>query len=178
MNGIIGKILNISFIRRVRRNHALEHATVHILSRRQMEVNIYARSTLRGLVVYGDVPTEVVADAVTQALTRLRNGELHLAVHHNCGTSLVTAGGLTGLAAVAAYRIQRIGKKKRTLLHLLGSLPLVVLASTAALVVAQPLGQTLQLHLTTEGEIGGLRIVSITRHSQHRLVFHTVRTAD
>jgi hypothetical protein len=178
MNGIIGKMLNISSIRRVRRNHALEHATVHILSRRQMEVNIYARSTHRGLVVYGDVPTEKVADAVTEALTRLRNGERHLAVHHNCGTSLVTAGGLTGLAALAAYGIQRIGRKNRTLLHLLGSLPLVVLASTAALVVAQPLGQTLQLHITTEGEIGGLRIVSITRHTQHRLVFHTVRTAD
>ena len=178
MNGIIGKTLNISYIRRIRRNHALEHATVHTLSRRQTEVNIFARSTLRGLVVYGDLPTEKVADAVTEALTRLRNGEHHLAVHHNCGTSLVTAGGLTGLAAVAALGIQRIGKKKRTLLHLLGSLPLVILASTAALVVAQPLGQTLQLHLTTEAEIGGLRIVSITRHSQHRLVFHTIRTAD
>jgi hypothetical protein len=114
---------------------------------------------------------------VTEALERLRNGEQQLAIHPNCGTNLVTAGGLAGLAAVAALAAQQIKGKKRNFWHFLGSLPLVILASTAALIVAQPLGQSLQLHLTTEGEVGDLHITSITRHNQGRLVFHTIRTA-
>jgi len=175
MNKILEQIL--ATINRIRRNHALEHAIVHILSRKRREVNIYARSGPRGLVVYGDLPTEEVANAVTEALERLRQGEYQLAVHHNCGTNLITAGSLAGLAAIAALGVQRIGKKKRNFWHLLGSLPLVVLASTASLLVAQPLGQTLQLYLTTESEMGDLHITSIIRRNQGRMVFHTIRTA-
>ena len=177
MNGTLTKILNLSTISRIRRNHALEHAAVHILSRRVRGIDIYARSGPRGLVVYGNMPTVEVADAVTEALERLRNGEQQLAIHPNCGTNLVSAGGLAGLAAVAALAVQQIKGRKRNFWHFLGSLPLVILASTTALIVAQPLGQSLQLYLTTEGEVGDLHITSITRHNQGRLVFHTIRTA-
>ena len=175
MNIILKHILGV--INHIRRNHALEHATIHLLSRQRQDLTIYARSGPRGLLVYGDLPTEQVAGAINEALERLRNGEYQLAVHPNCGTNLVTAGGLSGLAAVAAFGVQRIGKKKRNFWHWLGSLPLVVLVSTAALMFAQPLGQFLQLNLTTLAEMGDLHITSITRRNQGRLVFHMVRTA-
>lgn len=178
MNEILEKILNVPSIKQIRRNHALEHATIHLLSRRARENTLYARSGPRGLIIYGDLSTEEVAAAVTEALKRLRNGETELAIHPNCGTSLVTAGSLAGLAAVAAWGLQTIHSKKRNFWQWLGTLPLVILASTAALIVAQPIGQTLQLYLTTEGEMGDLRITSITRHNQGRMVFHTVRTAN
>ena len=178
MNGLLDKLLTLPTIRRIRRNHALEHAVVHILSRKVQDITIYARSGFRGLVVFGDLPTEEVAGAVVEALKRLRDGEHQLAIHPNCGTNLVTGGALAGLAAVSALGVQQIGSKKRSFWRWLGSLPLVILASTAALVVAQPLGQTLQLYVTTESDIGGLHITSITRRNQGRLVFHTIRTAD
>jgi hypothetical protein len=178
MNGLLGKLLTLPTVRRIRRNHALEHAVVHILSRKVQDITLYARSGLRGLVVFGDLPTEEVAGAVLEALKRLRNGEHQLAIHPNCGTNLVTGGALAGLAAVSALGVQQIGSKKRSFWRWLGSLPLVILASTAALVVAQPLGQTLQLYVTTESDIGELHITSITRRNQGRLVFHTIRTAD
>lgn len=177
MEGILGAVLNSPTIGRIRRNHALEHATVHILSSRQKDMRIYARSGPRGVVVYGDVPTEMVTSAASEALERLRNGEHELAVHPNCGTNLVTAGGLASLSAVAALGLQRVGNKKRSFWQLLGSLPLVVLASTLALIIAQPLGQTLQLHLTTEGDMGDLRITGVTRQGRGRLVHHTIGTA-
>lgn len=167
-----------SIITRIRRNHALEHATVHLLSRNSRNVTIYARSGVRGLVVYGDIPTDELANKVNEALSRLRKGEYQLAVHPNCGTNLVTAGGLSSLAVLATLALQRLRKKKSNLWQLLGSLPLVILASTTALIVAQPLGQALQLNLTTEANVGDLRIVSITRRCQGKLVLHTIRTAD
>jgi hypothetical protein len=176
MNRLLERIIEV--ITRIRRNHALEHAVVHILSRKVQDTTFYARSSYRGLIVFGDFPTEDVANAVTEALKRLRNGEYQLAIHPNCGTNLVTAGGLSGLAGVAALGIQRALSKKRGFWHLLGMLPLVILASTAALLVAQPLGQTIQLYVTTEGAIGDLHTTSIIRRNQGRLVFHTIRTAD
>jgi hypothetical protein len=174
---IFEQILNLPLIRQVRRNHALEHATVHILSQRHPEVTLYARSQPSGLVVFGDLPTEEVARAVDEAVRRLRGGEHQLAVHPNCGTNLVTAGGLSGLAAVLALRAQQIGRKRRDLRQLLSSLPLVILSATAALLLAQPLGQTLQLTVTTEAEIGSLHVTEITRRTQGKLVFHVVNTA-
>lgn len=178
MNRVPGKLRTIPSIRRIRRNHALEHATVHLLSRKVQDTTIYARSGLRGLVVFGDVPTEEVAGAVIEALRRLRAGEYQLALHPHCGTNLVTGGALSGMAAVSALGVQQLGGKKKSIWRLLGSLPLVILASTAALIVAQPLGQMLQLYVTTDSDIGDLRITGITRRNQGRLVFHTVRTAD
>ncbi len=176
----MGSILQTltGIISRTRRNHALEHATIHILTRKFRDVNLYARSSYRGLVIYGDLPTEEVANAVSEALARLRNGEYHLAVHPNCGTNLVTAGGLSSMAAMLAFAAQRGGKKKQGVWHTLGSLPLVVLAATVALVAAQPLGQSLQINLTTESEMGDLHITGVTCHRQGRLVLHTVQTAD
>jgi hypothetical protein len=174
---LLEEILNLPLIRRVRRNHALEHATVHILSQRHPDVTIYARSQPSGLVIFGDLSTEDVAKAVDEALTRLRAGEHQLAIHPNCGTNLVTAGGLSGLAAVLAMRVQQIGRKKRDLRQLVSSLPLVILAATGALLFAQPLGQTLQLYVTTEAEIGSLHVTEISRRSQGKLIFHVVNTA-
>jgi hypothetical protein len=177
MTMLLQQILDLPLIRQVRRNHALEHATVHILSQRHPGVTIYARSQPSGLVVFGDLPTEEVAKAIDEALTRLRAGEYQLAIHPNCGTNLVTAGGLSGLAAVLAMRVQQIGRKKRDLRQLVSSLPLVILAATAALLFAQPLGQTLQLYVTTDAEIGTLHVTEIGRRSQGKLVFHVVNTA-
>jgi len=178
MGNLLDTILNLPGIKQTRRNHALEHAVVHLLSRKQRDTSIYARSSPNAIFVYGDLPTELVATAVNEARERLRQGEYQLAIHPNCGTNLVTAGGLSGLAAVAALGVQSMGKKKRGLWQLLSSLPLVVLAATAALLLAQPLGQSLQLNVTTDGDIGDLRITSITRRNQGRLVYHVIKTAN
>jgi len=63
----------------VRQNHALEHATVHVLSRVNPYVQIMGRSTDAGFFIYGAVSTQEVASAATEALARLQQGEYHLA---------------------------------------------------------------------------------------------------
>src|SRR5690606_39313938 len=84
--------LNTSIVRRVRRNHGLEHATIHLLSRKLKNLNMAGRSTASGFYLYGNVSTAEIEQTVAEALNRMRAGEHGLAIHPNCGTGLVTAG--------------------------------------------------------------------------------------
>lgn len=170
--------LNIPIIRRIRRNHGLEHATIHVLSRKVKNLSMAGRSTNTGFYLYGNVPTDEVEAAVYEALHRMRNGEQRLAIHPNCGTGLVTAGvmtSLTTLVGTAGMREGNFGEK-------LSRLPAIILLSTLSLILSQPLGLALQFHFTTLGDPGDTEIVNISRSEfpvplgGQRLTVHYVRT--
>lgn len=152
-------ILNAPLIRRIRRNHGLEHATIHVLSRKHKGLSMAGRADNTGFLLYGDVETEAVETAVNEALKRMQGGEHGLAVHPNCGTGLVTSGLLTSLAAMVGFSGTR-----NTVQEFFGRLPLVLLLSIMALIVSQPLGLALQRHFTTLGDPGDLEIVEVSRH--------------
>lgn len=170
MHPLLQDALNSPSLARLRRNHALEHATIHLLSRRHPGLLLIGRSDRGGFTLYGRVETEALRATAEEALERLRRGEALLAVHPQCGTSLVTAGALAALAAFAALG----GRRRGSWRHQVDRLPLAMLASTLALAVAQPLGLALQRSLTTMPDPGGLRIGSITRldPSIHRVETH------
>src|SRR5258706_10299427 len=92
--------MNIDVVRRTRRNHGLEHATVHVLSSRIKNLSIAGRSDGSGFWLMGDVPTDQVESAAAEALQRIRNDEHDLAVHPNCGTGLVTTGLMASMAGM------------------------------------------------------------------------------
>ncbi|MFQ5813711.1 MAG: DUF6391 domain-containing protein, partial [Anaerolineae bacterium] len=92
-------ILETPIIARIRRNHALEHATIHVLTEYKPRRDLVGRTTAWGFYLFGEVETEEVAVAVSEALARLRRGEHSLAVHPRCGTNLATAGVLAGLSS-------------------------------------------------------------------------------
>lgn len=163
--------LEVPLISRVRRNHGLEHATIHMLSKKIEKLSIMGRSDFGGFTLYGDVPTEQVQDSVEEALTRLRNGEHNLAIHPNCGTNFLTAGLMAGLAAFAA--MLGGGGTPRSKLD---RFPLVILATTAALIFTQPLGYAVQQRVTTSGEMRDLQVTGIERQAKGRLVTHRVST--
>lgn len=148
-------ILETAPISIVRRNHGIEHATVHILTARDASTRLIGRADTTGFDIYGNVPTQELKSAAREALKRLQNGEGSLAVHPRCGTNLVVAGLLTALAAVFA-----LGRKPS-----IQKLPDVILATTFAAFVAQPLGLSLQQHVTTSPDARGARITGI-RESQ------------
>jgi hypothetical protein len=170
-------ILNMPVIRRIRRNHGLEHATIHVLSRNVKNLSMAGRSTITGFYLYGNVSTLEVETAVREAQQRMHDGERGLALHPNCGTGLVTAGFLTGLASLAGT-----AGMKRGLMDRLSRLPTIVLLSTMALILAQPLGLSLQQHFTTLGDLGDMEIVNISRSEfpiplgGQRMTVHFVRT--
>lgn len=144
-----------SIAQMLRQHHAIEHATVTILSRRLPHTPMAARSDLDGFTLFGDVDTEEVRRASEEALQRLQNGETGLAIHPNCGTNLVTAGLLSGMAAVAASS----GRSRSFWDRVPGGL----LAAILALIVAAPAGRWMQANVTTSPEVRGLRIAKVQR---------------
>jgi hypothetical protein len=137
----------------VRRNHAAEHATMTILSRRAPGVRFVARSTPGGFTIYGDVATQTLHQAAEEAVARLQAGEANLAVHPNCGTNLVTGGLLTALVALLI-----LGRRPR-----LDKLPFLVLGTTLALIASQPLGRLAQRYITTSPRLDGAWVASVRR---------------
>jgi hypothetical protein len=161
----------VSVISRIRRNHGLEHATLHILSQRHPKKNLAGHSDPGGFWILGDVPIGDVYESVEQALDRLRAGESNLAIHRNCGTNFVTAGVLTGLAGgLAMFRVGARVQEK------LERLPLAILLATVALILAQPLGFALQEHVTTSGIPGDLRVVEIVASRRGRFRAYRIAT--
>ena len=148
-------ILETAPISTVRRNHGIEHATVHVLTAHDSSTRLVGRADTTGFNIYGDIPTDALVSAAHEALERLQRGERALAVHPRCGTNLLVAGLMTALAAALA-----IGRKPS-----IKKLPDVILATTLAAFVAQPLGMSLQERVTTSPDAAGARIAGV-RQSQ------------
>lgn len=152
-------------ISRIRRNHGLEHATIHVLSEQYKGFSAQGNSDHRGfsLNVYGKISEEQVATAVHEAHRRLRAGQRDLAVHPNCGTVLITTATMATLAAQSVFGIEnrRLGGKREPLSVLLNSGPLAVLLVVLSLIVSRPLGMHLQERYTVDGNPGDLEIVRV-----------------
>jgi len=159
------KILETPIIATIRRNHALEHATVHLLSRRGPYRQVMGRTTADGFYIYGPVETKDVAAAASEALARLRAGEHELAIHPRCGTNLAVSGLLAGLSSFLVWG----GKGRR-----LTKLPRLLLAATVAVIVAQPLGLLVQERITTSTDLEGVTIKGVTRQKVGGVVIHKV----
>lgn len=150
-------LLDIYPIINIRRNHGLEHATIHVLSERNAHLSMVGRSDWAGFTLYGNIDIDEITYAANEALNRLRQGQQDLAVHPRCGTILATTGLLTGLSAFMAIGIS--GKPLKRFRW--AAIPEAILAATLASIVAQPLGLLLQEHLTVSGNPGDLAITRI-----------------
>ena len=162
------KLDNILFTRRVRQNHALEHATFTILARMIPNLNASARSSGDGFLIFGDIDLEVLRRALDEALARLQAGEAELAIHPNCGTnlvvgiSLVTVGTLLGL----------VSSRTRT------RIASAAASSFAGWAAARPLGEYVQRHFTTLPDLHGVRVTDIVRRTFLGLTIIDVRTVQ
>ena len=157
----------------VRRNHALEHATIHILSQRYPQKAFVGRSDTRGFYIYGDLTSEQLWEAVQEALARLQRGDDRLAIHPNCGTNLIIAGFLGGTASYLTLASERDSSWQARLERL----PWAILGTIMALLAAQPLGRAAQKHLTTEADMDSLSVTAIHRLHAGSRVVHRVITS-
>ncbi|MCK9517536.1 MAG: DUF6391 domain-containing protein [Dehalococcoidia bacterium] len=140
--------MEVPFLSRLRRNHALEHATIAVLHQRRGRVHSsFGHSTPWSFHLHGPYDADEVESAVGEALDRLRAGERHLAYSPFCGTNIAVTGVLTASTAlVAAGRSRRKGWSN------------AVLAATFATLVAARAGLWLQRTVTTDPEAGSLRV--------------------
>ncbi len=163
-------ILDLPFVLETRRNHALEHATLHVLADKYPRQNMGGHSNPTGFFIVGNFPTEDVQSAATQALTRLRAGESGLAIHAGCGTNLATTAILAGTFAWFAMRGARstFGRILR--------LPFAIVFALLGVALSQPLGPVLQQKITTDANMGDLQIVEVRPSLRGRVTAHRVIT--
>ncbi|MEH2394991.1 MAG: DUF6391 domain-containing protein [Nostoc sp.] len=152
----------------IRQVHALEHATVWVLSesksaypgkREPSDVQLDNEllgglSTEQGFYLYGEVNISDLRRAVTIARHRLTSGEWDLAVHPRCGTNLSVAMFLTAGLAVGVHLLLPF----RPIEQIIG----LGLAATTAAELAPDLGSIAQRYLTTAIPFN-LAIENITR---------------
>jgi predicted phage tail protein len=156
------------FGRRIRQNHALEHATITVLSGMVPDLRVSARSSSSGFIIFGDVDLGQLRHALDEALSRLQAGEAELAIHPNCGTnlavgvSLVTIGTMLGMAS--AHTRTRVAA--------------AAASSITGLVAARPLGEFVQKYVTTLPDLKGVRVTEIFRRKILGLTVVEVRTVQ
>lgn len=133
-----------------RQVHALEHATVWVLSSMAgrstsphaiNSESLGGLSTERGFFLYGNLATVDVSRAVQIALRRITSGEGDLAVHPRCGTNLSVGLMLTAGFAIGASAIL----PRDPIGQILG----VGVATMAAAHLTPELGALAQRYLTT-----------------------------
>lgn len=156
---------------RVRRNHAVEHATLQVLAESNASMRMAGYSDPNGFWLLGEMETPRIEAAVQQALARMRSGERSLAIHPHCGTNLVTTGFLAG--GLAWLAMLGMGRSTRDRVE---RLPLVISLVTLAILAAQPLGPQMQALVTTSADVDQMEVVRIERRQRGNVPLHRVIT--
>lgn len=167
-------LLDLPIPRRTRRNHAIEHATVHILTERLPRRPLAGRSDAGGFFLYGDVETDDLSSAVEEALLRLET-EPELAIHPHCGTNLVVGGLTAGLASVLALATLPLDRRRA---GVWGLVPRFMFAGTAAALASANLGPIAQQRWTTLPDSRGVTVRAVKRSQKGSHVMHRVDLAD
>lgn len=166
------KALNqIPFIRSTRQNHALEHATMKILAQRYQGIKMMGHSNPGGFMLFADLPTEIVTDAVLEARRRLLDGEADLAVHPGCGTNVAASSFLSGSAAFAFLMLLSRGKAPKWWHYLLSSI-----VAVPVYIFSRPIGPRLQEKYTTDADISGLDVNLISSQKTRNSYIHQIST--
>ena len=132
----------------LRRNHALEHATIVVMMERQPGRKFNGFSTDDGFFVQGVRSLEEVDGAAREALERLKDGERRLAIHRNCGTTIVAANLLSAVFFLAA-----LGVGLYLSLSLGNFFLLLIGAMLLSFALRVPLSLFLQRFVTTEQDL-------------------------
>ena len=165
-------LLDLPVISRTRRNHGLEHATIHVLSERIPHLRMAGRSQPNGFYLYGNVKTEDISLAVNDAIRRMRAGERQLAVHPGCGTNLVASGFFSGALAFVMSLLS--GRRARWY----DRLPNAILGGVAGAAIGRPVGPWLQANVTTSADMHDMRVRNIVRSQSGPMVMHFVETTQ
>jgi hypothetical protein len=136
--------------RQLRRNHALEHATINVIEERYGPSRLAGLAESDGFTIQGGASPDLVASAAQEALDRLRTGERKLAIHPRCGTSLIAAQLVLAIVFLATV----------VLLHELSWIAFAA-GLLAAIVLGPRLSLVLQRFITTDARVGNLSISGV-----------------
>ncbi len=145
------QIINIARNKDIRRNHALEHATINVLERYIGQgLPLSGLAQKNGFIISGAPDPHLVLEAAQEGLKLLKQGECQLAIHRKCGTSMAIANFLAALLFIIFL-----------LLTGYFSLLAILIALLAANLLGPYLGELIQKHFTTSCDVEYLEIVGI-----------------
>ena len=154
----------MSILQRIRQNHGLEHATIHVLSEKFQGFGAQGNAVHNGfyLNLYGSLTAEQVETAAREALHRMQQGEHQLALHPNCGTVLLTTATMATLAGQAVFAVEqrRLKRPQLDTTSFLNVLPTAILAVVLTLIASKPVGMYFQSYTTT-GQVGHVRLKQV-----------------
>lgn len=145
------QIIEIAINKKLRKNHALEHATINVLEEKLGRKNIfsgYAREN--GFYVFGPVSVDEVLYSSIEGRERLINDEKNLAIHNRCGTSIAVATFLTFFTFLI-------------LLIVTGSINifLLLIAFLIGEILGPLLGKFTQAYFTTDTNVNDIKIIDV-----------------
>ncbi len=149
------RVATIDAIAHIRKNHAMEHATIHLLTESRPGVSFAGYSFIKGYWILGNAELQDIQKAAEMALARLNNGEKKLAIHPNCGTNLA----MIGLCTAAAAMITTMDTKDDD--SVFSRFSAFTTAGLIGAMAGKPLGPKVQKRFTTDANVNDLSIVSI-----------------
>jgi len=144
------EIWRIATDRKLRKNHALEHATINVIEEKFGPSNLAGLARKEGFYIKGLVDPLLLEEAARVALFRLRNGEKRLAVHKRCGTTVAIINFVGAVSFLA-------------LLFLTGYFTAlnVIIALLISYLIGPLLSPWVQLKFTTLPEVDDIEIVGV-----------------
>ena len=139
----------------MRRNHALEHATVTLMLEEGVRGPLGGYSTPWGFFIVGNLSTEQLTRIVEDALDGLRAGQSEMAISPHCGTNVAVAAIISGALTRLVLGRRKSGRWKR--------LPLVMGAVVVGAALSRPVGNAIQRRYTTLSEMDGLEVVEVRK---------------
>ena len=149
------KVAPMDMLAHIRKNHAMEHATIHLLTEALPHVSFAGYSFVKGYWILGKAELQDIQKAAEMAHARLKNGESKLAVHPNCGTNIA----MIGLCTAAAAMLTSLGEDEDE--SPISRFTAFTTAGMIGALAGRPLGPKVQKNITTDPDVKNLSIVSI-----------------
>lgn len=144
------QLVKIAFNKRLRANHALEHATINVIEEHLGCLNLAGLGQENGFIIQGPIDAYTVEEAARVGLLRLKSGEKSLALHKRCGTSMLAANFISSVLVI--YLLWSFGYF---------GIFYIVLALLAAQLFGPSLGWFFQKYVTTSTDVQGMEIVTV-----------------
>ncbi len=150
-----GQIYQIATNRQLRKNHALEHATINVLEEKFGRGLFYSGlARENGFFIRAQFSPLEVEEAAREGLLRLQQGEENLATHARCGTTIL----VINLFSSLLFLVILFGMGVFSLLYVI-----------IALLLANLAGPTLSIYfqkwLTTSARVGDIVIRGVENRS-------------
>ena len=145
------QIWKIARSKNIRRNHAIEHATINVIEQSVgRTLNISGLSQENGFYIAGIQDAGVVEEAAFRGLSLLKQGQCDLAIHQRCGTDIAIA----NLTTALIFLILLFSTGMVNALN-------IIIALLISNFTSPYLGQSIQRYFTTSCDVKNTDIVGL-----------------